>query len=222
MKRKISLLVLLLMLCTITIVSAHRPIFEKKDTTINSPITIDDHTISYAIYASLDDKNDVDFYEFEAKEGENFYIEMLVPKIKKNVGFEPNFAILSKQFSVKHEVPFTVPNGYGVINVVYPKGYNNEFYEKFTQTNYIKAQSISGIINKSGKYIIAVYSTTKGGKYTLAIGKKENFGIKDIFTFPYIYFKVKYFFSPVFTTLGLTAFVIFIIGLIRIKRSRRW
>ncbi|WDC83655.1 hypothetical protein PL321_13750 [Caloramator sp. mosi_1] len=101
---------------------------------------------------------------------------MLVPKIKKNIGFEPNFAIISKEFSVKHDVPFNVPKGYGVINVVYPKDYNNEFYEKFTQTKYIKAQSINGIINKSGKYIIAVYSTTKGGKYTLAIGKKKILG----------------------------------------------
>ncbi|CDF58353.1 hypothetical protein [Thermobrachium celere] len=221
MNKKISIVFVLFFLFTITVVSAHKPIFENKDTTITSPIIIDDHTISYAVYGSLDDKNDVDFLEFDAKEGEKFYIEMLVPKIKSNIGFEPNFAIISKEISTKHEVPFTVPKGYGVINVVYPKNYENEFYEKFTQTKYLKGQSISGIINKSGKYIIAVYSAGKGGKYTLAIGKKEDFGIKDLITFPYVYFKIKYFFNPVFTCLGLAAIFIFIVGLINIKRKRR-
>lgn len=221
MRKKTLLLFMLLFLFMTTLASAHKPIFEKKDTSINVPIVIDDHTISYAIYAKLEDKNDVDFYEFDAKEGENFYIEMLVPKIKSNIGFQPHFAIISQQITQSDSVPFKVPNGYGVINITYPKGYENEFFEKFTQTKYLKAQSISGIINKDGKYIIAVYSTTKGGKYTLAIGKKEDFGIKDIFTFPIVYFKVKYFFSPIFTTLGLAIITLFVVGIIRIKQNRR-
>lgn len=219
-KKSLSLLVILFVFVT-TVVSAHKPIFENKDTSINSPIVIDNHQISYAIYAELDGKNDVDFYEFEAKEGQNFYIEMLVPKIKSNENFQPNFVIISKQIPNKDSVPLDIPQGYGVINVPYPENYTNEFYEKFTQTTYLKAQSISGIIEKDGKYIIGVYSNSKGGKYTLAIGKKEDFGFKDILTFPYVYFKVKYFFNPIITLLCLATAILVIFGLYTLKKKRR-
>lgn len=221
MRKKILSSFFIFLVFITTVVSAHKPIFENKDTSINAPIVIDNHQISYAIYAELDGKNDVDFYEFEAKEGQNFYIEMLVPKIKSNKNFEPNFVIISKQIQNKDSVPFDIPQGYGVINVPYPTDYTNEFYEKFTQTTYLKAQSINGIIEKDGKYIIGVYSTTKGGKYTLAIGKKEDFGFKDILTFPYIYFKVKYFFNPVITLLCLATVILVILGFYTLKKKRR-
>lgn len=221
MKKKIASLLIVMFTIVIIVVSAHKPIFESKDTTINSPIVIDNHQISYAMYGELEGKNDVDFYEFEAKEGQNFYIEMLVPKIKLNKDFEPNFVIISKQIKNKDIVPFDIPEGYGAINVPYPQNYTNEFFEKFTQTTYLRAQSISGTIEKDGTYIVGVYSTSKGGKYTLAIGKKEDFGFKDILTFPYIYLKIKYFFNPIITLLCIATVIFVFVGFYTLKKKRR-
>ena len=219
MRRKVFLNFVLMMLVFITTVYAHKPIFETKDISFGKPITIKDHTISYAVYGSLERIDDVDFVKFYGKKGEPLFIQMTIPIIKGNEDFSPSFALMGKGIKGSDEVPFDVPDDFGVIVVKpSPKEY---FYEKFTQTKYYIRQTLKGEIPEDGDYYVAVFSDGQKGKYSLAVGEKEKFTILDWIKMPLIYIVVKYFFNPVATVITLIIIIAIIFYLIRRKRNKK-
>ncbi|MDO6355533.1 hypothetical protein Q3V94_10750 [Caloramator sp. CAR-1] len=215
MKRTIFLSLIFLVLFT-SVVFAHKPIFETSDTTFEKPIVVKDHTISYAIYGSLDKIDDVDFVKFEAKKKDPLFVQMTIPIIKGNEDFSPSFAIIGKGIKQRDKLPFDIPEGYGSLVIKpSPKEY---FYEKFTQTKYYIRQTIRGEIPEDGEYYVAVFSDGEKGKYSLAIGEKEKFTVVDWLKMPFIYVVVKYFFNP-FATVAVIGFIIILIFYI-VKRRR--
>ncbi|CCJ34141.1 hypothetical protein [Caloramator australicus] len=215
MKRTIFLSLIFLVLFT-SVVFAHKPIFETRDTTFEKPIVVKDHTISYAIYGSLDKIDDVDFVKFEAKNKDPLFVQMTIPIIKGNEDFSPSFAIIGKGIKQRDKLPFDIPEGYGSLVIKpSPKEY---FYEKFTQTKYYIRQTIRGEIPEDGEYYVAVFSDGEKGKYSLAIGEKEKFTVVDWLKMPFIYVVVKYFFNP-FATVAVIGFIIILIFYI-VKRRR--
>ncbi|MCX7884938.1 MAG: hypothetical protein N2448_07930 [Caloramator sp.] len=219
MKKKIVIFTVLFIIIFIAPAYAHKPIFENRDLNFANPAVVPNYQISYAVYGELKTKEDVDFIKFNAKEKDTFYVEMTIPVIKGNEDFKPYIAIIGEGIKEKADLPFKVPESYGVI--VLPPGPENYFYEKFTQTAYYRAQSIRGEISKSGEYYVAVYSYDRGGKYALSIGEKEKFGLIDVLTFPYTYLKVKYFFNPLKTVLIIGVVIIIIIVIIKLIKKRR-
>lgn len=216
MIRKVILGFALIMICFITTVYAHKPIFETKDTMFEKPIVIKDHKISYAIYGSLYKIDDVDYAKFYAKKGDPLFVQMTIPIIKGNEDFSPSFALMGKGIKGNDKVPFDVPDDFGVIVVKpSPKEY---FYEKFTQTKYYIRQTLRGEIPEEGEYYVAVFSDGQRGKYSLALGEKEKFTLLDWIKMPLIYIIVKYFFNPIATILVLILIVLIIFYLVRRKR----
>lgn len=219
MKNKVLFLTLVILIFCITVVSAHKPIFEGSDTTLKNPQVVPNHKTSYAVYGEIEDKNDVDFVKFSAKSGEDFYIQITKPAIKSNEEFKPYIALIGKGLYEKDKVPFEIPKDVGVI--VFPPSPYQYFYEKFTQTSYYQGQTIRGQIPADGDYYVAVYSADNGGKYTLAIGEEEKFSIRDIVSFPYIYFRVKYFFNPIKTIFISIGVILIIMGVVWFKKKHR-
>lgn len=219
MKNKILIFTIILLILFVSPAYAHKPIFEGKDLSFANPAIVPEHTISYAVYGQLQTKQDVDFIKFNAKEKDTFFIQMTIPVIKGNEDFKPYIAIIGKGIEEKSDLPFNIPESYG--SIILPPGEREYFYEKFTQTAYYKTQSIRGEIPESTDYYIAVYSYDRGGKYVLTIGEKENFGIKDILTFPYVYLRVKYYFSPLKAFLITAGIVVLIILIVRFIKKRR-
>jgi hypothetical protein len=219
MKIKLVFMVLFMLIFTGTTAYAHRPLFEKNNTTFQSPILVPDHKISYAVYGVLNTKEDVDFVKFNAAQGDTFYIQMTTPVIKSNKDFEPSIAIIGKGLLQRDEVPFEVPQDLGVIILPYVSG--EIFYEKFTQTSYYLNQSIRGEIPENGDYYIAVFSKELGGKYALTIGEDDKFSLIDFVKFPYTYLKVKYFFNPLTTIIITIGVILIVAAAIRIIKLRR-
>jgi hypothetical protein len=218
---KVVSFTVLLLLLFVTPAYAHKPIFEGKNSTYGKPIIIPDHTVSYAVYGDLETKEDIDFVKFRASKGETFFIQMTLPITKSNEEFKPYIALIGKGIIQKDQIPFKAPEEYGVI--VIPPSPPEYFFEKFTQTSYYLAQSIRGEIVEDGDYYIAVYSPDRGGKYSLAIGEKEEWGFIDFILFPYMYLRVKYFFNPFATILIFFGVILIIAGIIRfILKRRRW
>jgi hypothetical protein len=219
MKIKLIFMIVFMIIFSSSIVYAHRPIFEKSNTTFEDPIVVPDHKISYAVYGELKTREDYDFIKFTGRQGETFYVQMTVPIIKSNEGFKPNIAIIGKGILEKDEVPFEVPKELGV--VILAPGPSELFYEKFTQTSYYINQSIRGEIPEDGDYYVAIFSKDIGGKYALAIGEDDKFSLIDLVKFPLTYLKVKYFFNPL-TTIFISIGVILILSaIIRIIKLRR-
>jgi hypothetical protein len=87
MKQRIKIrvaLTLAVALAAIMVVPAlaHRPYFEEKDISSDTPWQVDDPTISTALYATLESADDVDYYTFEWNRGLEILLELTVPQIE--------------------------------------------------------------------------------------------------------------------------------------------
>lgn len=219
MKIKLVFMVLFMLIFSDNTAYAHKPLFEKNNTTFENPIIVPEHKVSYAVYGLLKTREDVDFVKFSAVQRDTFYVQMTTPVIKSNEDFKPNIAIIGKGLLQRDEVPFEVPQDLGIIVLPYVSG--ELFYEKFTQTSYYLNQSIRGEIPETGNYYIAVFSKETGGKYALAVGEDDRFSLVDFVKFPYTYLKVKYFFNPLTTIIITIGGILIVAAVIRIIKRRR-
>ena len=218
-----------------------------------SAMTIPNHTISWAIYQTLDDKDGIEarFYKFNNTQiNSSFYAQIVIPKIDQFVNFTPSIMLLEPKF---HEIkdnnivdvsyhnnsvlndsntgslPFGIPTNYqAMINEDYNDSLpSSTTYEPFTQTSYWERQEINSKLNKLGTYYIIVYNSQnnlsnntldqnnipKFGKFSLAVGKVEDFSILDLLVLiPYSWLNVKLFFNDYWSLmLGIGIFVLMVI-----------
>jgi len=250
------------------IVEAHKLLSGNGNGNDNSKFTsamiIPNHTISWAVYQTLDGNEGIDarFYKFNNTQiDSNFYAQIVIPKIDKFVNFTPSLILLApKSYALKdngntivikanksisssnvHDTfPFGIPINY---QIVINKDYNATLpsptiYEPFTQTSYWERQEINSKLDKLGTYYIIVYNnydnsdnniqqqnSTKFGKFSLAVGKVEDFSILDLFVLiPYSWINVKLFFNDYWSLIvGVTIFVflVIVIPIVLVLRKKR-
>ena len=213
-----------------SIAHAHKPLeVESDNNSILDAVKIPDHKISWAINQEIQNTGEVDYYSFDAKKDEELYVEMTVPKLAELESFTPSVALIGydinsellKQHSSNislveinsnsHsnyvpalQVPAKASIIVGNYNGTIPSA---EFYEPFTQTSYWERQKL--IVNKlpsTGTYFLGVFDNQHDvqdrdvEKYTLAVGKIEDFGIIDyVVTLPVAWFDIKFFFNDYVT-----------------------
>lgn len=174
---------------------AHRPLFVKTDITeLENARAIPDPEISRGIYAELA-PGKAHFYQFVLQEDQEFFAQMLVPTRPRYKDFRPTLALIGPGLPAPAaEIPFALPPNTGVL--ILPWEDKEVFFEPFTQTRYYMARELRRALT-AGTWQLAVYQPEgKGGKYTLAVGEKEQWRIKDIFAFPAIWFRTRWWYSP--------------------------
>jgi hypothetical protein len=218
------------MMFSFSVAHAHKPLeVESDNNSISDAVKIPDHKISWAIYQEIHNTGEVDYYSFDTKKDEELYVEMAIPKLTELESFTPSVALIGRDISSEllkqhssnislvainsnsynNNVPaLQVPANASIIvgnyNGTIPSA---EFYEPFTQTSYWERQKL--IVNKlpsTGTYFLAVFDNQHDDqdnnvkKYTLAVGKIEEFGIIDYFiTLPMAWFNTKFFFNDYVT-----------------------
>jgi hypothetical protein len=181
------------------------------------PTIIPDIGVSRAAYRELSRADQVDVYEFTAKKGQELYIQMTVPLLDRLHDFAPAFVLTymgdgQPEFASPQVVQgMLVDPPHGVVDRVHPPQGSDEaeppllglqydaksplpFDEPFTGTRYWIRQTLTVIAPADGTYRIGVYSpdgTT--GKYVLAPGKRESFGLGDLFTIASVRLNVRVF-----------------------------
>lgn len=224
MKRLTILLIVLFTLVSgiNEIAYAHRAVFCSNMGDMENAVLIDDPLVSHAVYGTIDDEKHVDFIKFNAREGDPLYIEVSVPMVEGSKDFKPSFALISKDLpSSKETLPFSVPEGWGYMAFNESIG-GDEYFEPLTQTYYIRRQRVQLLAPATGEYYISVYSPeNKAGKYSLVIGQMEKFQLMDVISFPYIWFKIKYWFNPVKAVSTLIVLLVAILGIIYYIRRKR-
>ena len=215
-------------------VDAHQLIFsDGNNITIENALYIPDPQISWAMYGELE--NNVLFYKFEAEQKEPLYASLVIPALDGLEDFSPSLAIITQQQNIamisshtdekNTEVPFVLPDGYQAIVFDYDgKPTNNVFYEPFTQVNYWERQEIRTESINPGTYYLAVFDTTENGKFTLAVGEREDFSNANFFdSFVRAWFETKIFFNDYLTAVISIVIVIIIFagigyGIFRVAR----
>ena len=83
------------------------------------------------------------------------------------------------------------------------------FFEPFTRTSYWRRQQFSITAPAAGTYYLAFFSATEcQGKYTLAIGRKEVWGLKDLIRMPKIIWDTRIFVEKENSTYVVSALII--------------
>jgi hypothetical protein len=157
---------------------AHRPYFEEQDVGPDTPWFIEDPTISTALYATLESAEDVDYFTFEGKRGEEILLELTIPQIEGQPEFAPTMALLGPELPID-ELPEGVirPEEAGVLVIPPPPGPAPTFFEPFSRTSYWERQEQRMRLPSDGRFIVAIWHPDgQVGRYTFVIGDKERPG----------------------------------------------
>lgn len=179
MKLRIAL-TLALALTAIVVVPAlaHRPYFEEQDIESDAPWLVDDPTISTALYATLESADDVDYYTFEGKRGQEILLELTIPQIEGQDEFAPSMALMGPGLPAD-ALPGRViqPEETGTLRIPAPPGPAPTFFEPFSRTSYWERQEQRIALPSDGRYVVAVWHPEgQVGRYTFVIGDKERPG----------------------------------------------
>jgi len=141
-------------------------------------MAISDPTRSWAIYAELHEKEEAQYYIMHLDEGEQLKASLYLPLAEK--GFMPKLVVMGPEISSNDVLPefIEVPNGVGVY-IAESNIPESPEYEPFTPSSYYYLSEFDLEISEHGDYYLVVYETSKGGRYGLAVGYKEVFGIDE-------------------------------------------
>jgi hypothetical protein len=157
---------------------AHRPYFEEEDLGASDPWLVDDPTISTAIYATLESRQDVDYFAFDGEQGAVILLAMTIPQIEGQEDFAPSLVLMGPGLG-EDELPerIRVPDGAGAQVIEPPPGPAPTFFEPFSRTSYWERQEQRVTLPASGRYVVAVWHPDQEvGRYTFVIGEKERLG----------------------------------------------
>lgn len=128
-------------------------------------VNVQDPEISQAFYDTLSGKPKI--YHMDSTKEFDLYLNLLVPKTTNPNGrYSANVYRLDGQ----NKIPVATLDGNKVTWT--------EFYEPFGGDYYYKGPEFKKLA-PTGKYDIEVFSGDNKGKYVLAIGEKERFGVAD-------------------------------------------
>lgn len=213
---------------------AHKPLelaaTGELNSNIQSALAIPDPKISWAIYQSLNSENPALYYKFDAKKGDDLYVQLSIPQLQGLHDFNPKLALIgpgvsesmvteARRASVSANPSLVSPAGddSSIITFSYSSSNNNPapnesqttFYEPFTQTSYFQKQEFRAGLPQDGRYYLVVYvggpQELKGSsKFTLAVGEIEDFQPLDyVTTLPLAWLKTKLFFEDYVSILAV-------------------
>ena len=169
---------LVLMLVAAAPVLAHQPFFEEGDLTAAFPWQIKDPSISTAIYATLSDRDDVDYFVFKGRRGQRILLEITIPQIAGQELFAPEMVLLGPGLG-DAALPgrVAVPAGMGAELIPALTGPASTFNEPFSRTSYWERQSRRITLPADGRYVVAVWhGQGETGRYVFVIGDRERPG----------------------------------------------
>lgn len=138
-------------------VFAHQPVIVNQ----NTAVTVKDPEISKAYYGRLSGQPAV--FTIDSKKPFTFYVNLLVPDVNDaktdfSLEIRKNGAVIQELYGPDH--PWL------------------DFYEPFGDDYYLKGPEFESQA-EPGLYTVKIHSPDNIGKYSLAIGKIENFGLLE-------------------------------------------
>lgn len=177
---------MLVFLASIAPAEAHRPL------QIGGPpspaLTVRDPEVSQVIYAELQAEQ-VDVIRFQGKEGQRIVLQLGIPELERLKDFQPVVALLGPGLPRAEGLPFGSEQG----AKLYPFQADRPFFEHFTRTSSRMAPPFEISLPATGEYLVSVFSRRGSGKYWLAIGEKEVFGVRDWLMLPLTIWNVRRF-----------------------------
>jgi len=160
---------------------AHVPQLPGGGGSLHTAIVVSEPTKSWAIYEHLHEANETVYFRLEMRSGDRLWLSLLTPEIG---AFSPSLAIMGPGIADNGTLPAQVerPPGVGAMALEGKRG--SADYEPFTPGAYFFTVEHDSIVNATGTYYVAVYSTSGTGAFSLAVGLRESFTLKEWTTLP--------------------------------------
>jgi hypothetical protein len=177
-------LLLILLLSAVNDVFAHAPDKPTDNESLATAYTISDPIKSWAIYAKLHEEKEAQYYKFEMAQNERLFAMLFVPTSEDDK-FMPSLVVMGPGITSQDVLPeyLETVEGEGVM-LLEAERQSKPTYEAFTPSSYYYLASLDQEVSTAGTYHIAVYVSSRGGRYGLAIGYREEFGLDEFVKIP--------------------------------------
>jgi len=166
----------ILLMVIILPVDAHVPISADNNNNLNTALSVEKPTKSYAIYGHLHDAGDVGYYRFSMHPGDRLTLSLMTTGFDAPV---PDMVVMSPGNSGPIDgLPQAVdiPPGYQAELINGQKPVTAE-YEPFSPAAIFTIASYSKNITQPGTYYVAVISPADETQYSIASGYLEEFSL---------------------------------------------
>lgn len=167
----------LLFLLSMMGVHAHVPLTTGDNEALETATHIHDPLKSWAIYSELREGSVVNYYRFDMDQGQRLRLLLFTPDEDL---FTPGLMIMGPGIESHGTIPafVDVPEGSGAL-VVEGKRPEQASYEPFTPVSQYNLVDVDMNVTAPGTYYVAVYEPSQGGRYGLALGYQEEFGLVE-------------------------------------------
>jgi len=187
-----SLRWILILGCLLVFVSqsalAHKPasiggVFSTAD----QALRMEDIDVSQVVYSPLSAANSRLWLTFQATAGTTLDVSLGLPALDRLSDYRPNLAVLGPGLPPA-DLPFAIPSGVGgVVFASAARGEPRYFHEHVTGTaSWILIDEAVSLPETGTYYVVAYPSGDLVDKLWVAIGTREQFGIRDLLSFPVI------------------------------------
>ena len=143
--------------------------------------------VSQVVYSPLSEDHPQLWLTFEATAGATLDLSLGLPVLDRLTDYRPTLAVLGPGLPAV-DLPFDAPRGAG--GVVFDSAARREprfFHEHVTGTqSWILIEETVTLPETGTYYVVAFPSGGQIDKLWVAIGKREQFGLRDLFSFPAI------------------------------------
>jgi len=187
MKLTVTLVFFCLLTLTLLVhgVLAHTPLEPPFDNeSLATAYGVPDPTKSWAIYAELHEGGEAQYYRLDMEQGERLRLMLFIPVSEKE-SFTPNMVVMGPGITSQDAPPefVEVPTEVGVA-VLEGQLSAKPAYEPFTPSVYYYLADLDSDVSVAGTYHVAVYEAHQGGRYGLAVGYREEFGLDEWLIIP--------------------------------------
>ena len=182
-KSHFFLLFIFLLLPVYTVI-AHTPDKPSDNESLETAYTLSDPAKSWAIYAELHEGEEAQYYKFDFQQNERLLVMLFVPTHEES-SFMPNLVVMGPGITSQDDLPEYVETvddvGIMLLGAQRPPKLT---YEPFTPSSYYYLASLDQTVSVAGTYYVAVYESSQGGHYGLAIGYREEYGLDEWILIP--------------------------------------
>jgi len=194
---------------------AHNPIvIDGGPTDASTAYRVDDISVSRVAYHHAKPEQPFLWLTFDGKAGQKLDFQMGLPKLDRYAAIRPATAVLGPGLPTPPQLPFPVPEGMGAVVISTDGQTPIVFNEEFTGTVDWQFNEESVTLPQDGKYYMVSYLPSGGdGKFWVALGKTEAFGLWDLIRMPAIIVEVRTF-HEIFPWGGILGWVYLVIILL--------
>jgi len=165
--------------------SAHVPIAPEPGETLETAVEIWNPTKSWVVYSDLHEGAEPHYFRFEVEQGERIRLTLMIPVSQDPAEFRPVMALMGPSLASEGVAPsyLETPESGGV--VIVESGTPHPEYEGFTPTSFFAMAAVDTTASEAGTYFLAVYEPSSGGRFAIAVGYIESFGLDEWLLVPF-------------------------------------